>query len=29
MKVLGRYVLKSNASFTSTAYTSLTELNKP
>ena len=29
MKVLGRYALKSNASFTSTAYTSLTELNKP
>jgi hypothetical protein len=29
MKVLGRYELKSNASFKSTAYTSLTELNKP
>jgi hypothetical protein len=28
MKVLGRYSLRSNASFTSTAYTSLTELNK-
>lgn len=29
MKVIGRYALRSNASFTSTAYTSLTELNKP
>ena len=28
MKVLGRYSLRSNASFTSTAYSSLTELNK-
>jgi hypothetical protein len=29
MKVLGRYVLKSNSHFTSTAYSSLTEVNKP
>ena len=28
MKVLGRYSLRSNASFTSSAYSSLTELNK-
>jgi hypothetical protein len=29
MKLIGRYVLKSNAHFTSTGYTNFTELNKP